>query len=181
MARTVAAVERLKTSAGVSLSFIWRSVPRAGAERHPLPGPPPSRGRGKIAAGSEQIPLPPCGGGSGRGLAPPSRCRLNQRRLDAAFGQLAAEAALVVLGDRGALDLIALVEEGDPEGERDVVEDIGVLGPGDDRARRHHGRDVAVDEAGAGEIGERHHGADRALALLAVVARRLGKDDLALG
>ena len=37
---------------------------------------------------------------------------------------------------------------------------LRVLGPGDHGARRHHGRDVAVDEAGAGQVGERHHGAD---------------------
>src|SRR3954452_11025177 len=102
MARTVAAVERLKTSAGDSASLIETS---------------------------------------------------DQRRLDAALGHLGAEAALVVLGHRGTLDLVALVQEGDPEGEGDVLEDLGVLGPGDDRARRHHRRDVAVDEAGAREVG----------------------------
>src|SRR5471030_1563626 len=48
--------------------------------------------------------------------------RSHQRRLDAALHQLGAKAALVVLGHRGALDLVAFVQEGDPEGEGDVVE-----------------------------------------------------------
>ena len=44
-----------------------------------------------------------------------------QRRLDRrehAFRQLTAKAALIVLGDHGPLDLVALVQEGDPEGDR---------------------------------------------------------------
>src|SRR5512138_4040351 len=81
-------------------------------------------------------------------------------RLHPGLRQLAAEAALVVLRHDRPLDLVALVEEGDAEGEGDVVEDARVLRPGDHRARRHHGRDVAGDEAGAGEVGERHHRAD---------------------
>ncbi len=70
------------------------------------------------------------------------------------------EAALVVLGDRPALGLVAFVEEGHAEGEADIAEDAGVLGPGDHRAGRHHGRDVAVDEARARQVGERHHALD---------------------
>src|SRR5258708_32839606 len=111
MARTVAAVERLKTSAGDSLSLI----------------------------------------------APPTLQPSDQGRLEAALGRLAAEAALVVLGDRRALDLVAFVEEGDAEGERDIAEDLRVLRPGDHRARRHHGGDVAIDEPGARQIGQRDH------------------------
>src|SRR3546814_6756796 len=34
---------------------------------HPHPNPPPSRGRGKDGA-PHRFPLPPCGGGSGRGV-----------------------------------------------------------------------------------------------------------------
>src|SRR5258708_12650220 len=105
MARTVAAVERLKTSAGDSASLIASS---------------------------------------------------DQRRLDPALGELAAEAALVVLGHRRPLDLVAFVEEGDAEREGDVAEDLRVLRPGDHRARRHHGGDVAVDEAAAAQIAPRH-------------------------
>ncbi len=48
-------------------------------------------------------------------------------------------------------------------------------------ARRHHGRDVAGDEAGAGQFGQRHHGVNLAAAFLVVVGRRLGQHDLDLG
>src|SRR5438045_167176 len=43
------------------------------------------------------------------------------------LGQLAVEAALEVFGDDGALGLIALVDERQPERERRVVEDLDVL------------------------------------------------------
>src|SRR5712692_1473233 len=109
--------------------------------------------------------------GSAMGVDP-STGESDQRRLDPGLLELGAEAALVILRHGRALEFIALVEEGDPEGEREVVEDPRVLGPGDHGARRHHRRDVAVDEAGAREIGERHHGADGAPTLLAVPARR---------
>src|SRR5690606_7453376 len=49
--------------------------------------------------------------------------------LDAGLRQLGPEAALIVLGHRRALDLVALVEEGQAEGEADIAEDLGVLGP----------------------------------------------------
>src|SRR6476469_9159628 len=87
--------------------------------------------------------------------------------------ELPAEAALVVLGKCAALDLVALVEEGQPEGKADIAaEDAGVLGPGDHGARRHHGRDVAGDEARAGEVGQRHHRRDDLATLVGVVERR---------
>ncbi len=99
----------------------------------------------------------------------------------AAAHQVAAEAALIVLGDDRALGLVALVQEGHPEPEADVAEDARVLGPGDHRARRHHGRDVAGHEAGARQIGERDHGGDRALALVVLaVVRHLREHDLLL-
>src|SRR5262245_17793526 len=89
--------------------------------------------------------------------------------------QFLAEAALVVLGERAALDLVALVEEGQPEGKADVaVEDLGVLGPRDHGTRRHHGRDVAGNEARAREVGKRHHGRDDLAPVVGVVLRRLG-------
>src|SRR3984957_13092015 len=47
---------------------------------------------------------------------------LHQGRVDAGLGQLGAKAALVVLGHRRALRLVAFVEEGEPEGEGEVVE-----------------------------------------------------------
>src|SRR5262245_11043317 len=81
-----------------------------------------------------------------------------QRDSNPALRQLDAEAALAELGDRLALELVALVDEGHTEGEADVAaEDLGVLGPGDHRARAHHRRDVAVHEGVAGEIRDAHH------------------------
>ena len=55
-----------------------------------------------------------------------------------AFGQIGAEHALVILRDQHPLGLVALVEEREAEGESRVLEDRGVLRPGDDRARAHH-------------------------------------------
>src|SRR5687768_17495997 len=74
-----------------------------------------------------------------------------------AFGQVLAEDALVIFGDQGPLSLVAFVEEGEAEGEADVVEDERVLGPADHGPRAHHGRDVAVDEALAGEVRDLDH------------------------
>ncbi len=51
--------------------------------------------------------------------------------------QFLAEAALEILGHDGPLGRLALVEEGQLEGQPQVVEDLRVLGPGDDGARRH--------------------------------------------
>src|SRR6185437_12304884 len=97
------------------------------------------------------------------------RALMQLAALAAAGRQLLAEAALIVLGERAALDLVALVEEGETEGEAHIAgEDARILGPGDHRARRHHGRNVAGDEAGAGEIGERHHRGDDLAAVLVV-------------
>src|SRR3569833_1756910 len=83
-----------------------------------------------------------------------------QRDVHRAFRQLDAEAALIELGDDRTLELVALVEEGEPEGEAEVVEDLGVLRPGDHRARAHHGRQVAVHEGVAREVGDADHLAD---------------------
>src|SRR5689334_6887679 len=55
------------------------------------------------------------------------------------FRQLLAEAALVELGHHTALQLVALVEEGEAEGKAHVAEDLGILRPGDDGARAHDG------------------------------------------
>src|SRR3546814_1357612 len=49
-------------------------------------------------------------------------------RLHAGLGDLVAEAALIVLGHDRPLDLVALVEEGQAEGELQVAaEDVSVL------------------------------------------------------
>src|SRR3546814_8650535 len=61
--------------------------------------------------------------------------------------KLRAEAALVILRDDRPFGIVALVEEGHAEGETDILEYVGVLGPGEDRSRRHHGGNVADDEA----------------------------------
>src|SRR5205814_6822803 len=59
-----------------------------------------------------------------------------QRHVHRTLRQLDAEAALIELRDRLALQLVALVDEGHPEREADVAaEDLGILGPGDHGAR----------------------------------------------
>ena len=95
-------------------------------------------------------------------------------------GNSTTEAALIELGHDRPLQLVALVEEGEPEGEADVVEDVGVLRPGDHRARAHHGRDVAVHEGVARQIGDPHHLVDDVAALLVAIVLGLGQHDLDL-
>src|SRR5262249_25188202 len=87
------------------------------------------------AAISLPLPLLPAGE---RG----TKERSAQRHVHGALGQLLAEAALIELGDDRPLELVALVEEGEPEGKADILEDVGVLGPGDHGARAHHGREI---------------------------------------
>src|SRR5437870_8688695 len=82
---------------------------------------------------------------------------LHQGRVDAGFRQFGAEATLVIFGNRRPLHLVAFVEKGKPKAEGQISKNLCILSPGHDRARRHHGRNVAVDEPGAGQIGERHH------------------------
>ena len=89
-----------------------------------------------------------------------------------AFLQLDAEGALIVLGHQRTLQLVALVEEGDAEGKGDITEDLGVFSPGDDGTRAHDGRQVAVDEGGAGQVGNAHHLRD-GLAAVAVLPKLL--------
>src|SRR5215831_14055963 len=67
-----------------------------------------------------------------------------ERHVHRAFRQLRAKAALIEFGDDRPLQLVALVDEGEPEGEADVLEDLRVFRPGDHRARAHHGREIAV-------------------------------------
>src|SRR5258708_17144779 len=93
---------------------------------------------------------------------PRTLSELHQRGVDAGLGQFSAETALVVFRHRRPLHLVAFVEEGQPETKGEIVEDLRVLGPSNHGARRHHGRDIAVYEAGTGQIGERHHRADPA-------------------
>ena len=48
---------------------------------------------------------------------------LSPHRPHHAFGQVLAEHALIIFGDQRPLGLVAFVEEGEAEGEADVVED----------------------------------------------------------
>src|SRR5580698_1413849 len=47
-----------------------------------------------------------------------------QSDVERALRQFLAKAALVELGDQGSLELVAFVEEGQAEGEADVLEDL---------------------------------------------------------
>src|ERR1700735_3530267 len=64
-----------------------------------------------------------------------------QSDIQRALRQFLAKAALIEFGDQGALKLVAFVEEGQAESKTDVLEDCGVLGPGDDGGRSHHCRE----------------------------------------
>ena len=51
-------------------------------------------------------------------------------------GACGAKAALIVLGNRGALHLVALVQEGQAKSKRQIsTENLGILRPCDNRAR----------------------------------------------
>src|SRR5271154_5670166 len=69
-----------------------------------------------------------------------------QRYIHRRLRQVAAEAALIEFRHDRPLELVAFVDEGQAEGEADFAENLGVLRPGDHRARAHDGRDIAVDE-----------------------------------
>src|ERR1700731_4848586 len=71
-------------------------------------------------------------------LAWPGRHALRQRHVDRGFSELRVEAALIELSDQRPFQLIALVEERDPEGKADMAENLGVLRPGYHGARTHH-------------------------------------------
>ena len=63
-------------------------------------------------------------------------CLVRLAALAAGRRQFLAEAALIVFGERAALDLVALVQEGETEGKAHVApEDARILGPGDHRTR----------------------------------------------
>src|SRR5712692_3497532 len=94
---------------------------------------------------------------------------LHQGGVDAGLGQFGPEAALIVFGHGRPFRVVAFVEEGQPKREGEIAEDAGVFGPGHHRARRHHGRYVAVHEPVPGQIGERDHRADPAAAVIVVV------------
>src|SRR5690349_11750635 len=84
-----------------------------------------------------------------------------ERDVGRALRQLFTERALIELRDQRTLELVALVQEREAEGETDVVEDLRVLGPCDDGARAHDGRQVTVDKGLAREVGDADHTGDR--------------------
>src|ERR1700756_2766169 len=91
-------------------------------------------------------PAPP----AARGAASRSRARSSFARTRAELVrllQLAVEAALKVFGHQRALGGVALVDEGETKRQRRVLEDLDVLRPGDDGARRHQRRQVARRKA----------------------------------
>src|SRR4029453_7210240 len=92
-----------------------------------------------------------------------------QRHIDRRFRQLDSETALIELGYDRSFQLVALVEKRQPEGETDVLEDVGVLRPHDHRARAHHRRNIAVHEGVAREVGDSHHFAHDVTALVGAV------------
>src|SRR5690625_4407080 len=64
-----------------------------------------------------------------------------------AFRQFLAKAFLVDFRHGLAFQLVAFVEEGHAEGESVIAaEDFGILRPGDDGARAHHRREIAIHE-----------------------------------
>ena len=91
-----------------------------------------------------------------------------------------AKAALVELRHDRPLQLIAFVQEGEPEGKADIVEDFGIFRPDDHRARTHHRRDVAVHEGIACQVGDAHHLVDDVAALFVAIVLGLGEYDLDL-
>src|SRR4030081_488364 len=82
--------------------------------------------------------------------------RLRHRHVYRGLRELRVEAALIEFSDQRAFQLVALVEEGDAEGKADVGENLGVLRPGDHRARAHHRRQIAVGERVARKVRQPH-------------------------
>src|SRR5208337_4040174 len=105
---------------------------------------------------------------------------LAQRHVHGRFRQLRAEAALIKFSNDRPLQLIAFVDEGEPEGKADVLEDVRILGPGDHRPRAHHGGNVAVHEGVTGKVGDANHLVDNVAALIGLIVLGLGKHDLDL-
>ena len=90
------------------------------------------------------------------------------------------EAALVELGNQRTLQLVAFVDEGEPESKADIVEYLRVFGPGDHRPRAHYGRNVTVHECIAGKVGDPNHFRDDIAAFGAAVMLGLGQYDFDL-
>src|ERR1700722_6920455 len=104
-----------------------------------------------------------------------------QGDIQRALRQLLAKAALVEFGDQAPLEFVALVEEGQAESEADVLEDFRILRPGDDGARAHYRRQIAIYEGVARQIRDPNHLVDSVAPVLPRPVRgRLGEHDIDL-
>src|SRR5215469_11353553 len=100
-----------------------------------------------------------------------------QRDVYRTLRQLLSEATLIEFGDQRPLQFVAFVDEGQPEGKADIVEDFRVLGPDDDCTRTHHRRYVAVHECVARQIGDPHHLGNDVATFRRAVVLGLGQHD----
>src|SRR5262245_27344426 len=108
---------------------------------------------------------------------PRNDLRSAKRHIHRRLRQLNTEAALIEFSDNRAFKFVALVQKGESERKPNIVEDLGVLRPNDHRARAHYGRDVAVHERIAREIGDAHHLVNDVAALLVAVMLSLSQHD----
>ena len=81
-----------------------------------------------------------------------------------AFRQILAKDPLIIFGDQHPFRLVALVEEGEAEGEADILENRRILRPADHGSRAHHRGNVAVDETLTRQIRDLDHVVDRVVA-----------------
>src|SRR5829696_9803058 len=103
---------------------------------------------------------------------------LTQSDVDRTLRQFLPEATLIELRHDRPLELVAFVQESQAEGEADILEDVGILRPGDHRARAHYRGNVSIHEGVAGEIGHAHHFADDVAAFIRAVVPGLRQHDL---
>src|SRR5262249_32328739 len=173
---------------------------RGGSGRRALPPTSPGRSEAELTSRSalpaialRQIPTARLNGSAGASFAAPfglmfddmawSSPGLPKRRFSAqcdvhrAFRQFLTKATLVELGHQGPFQFVAFVDEGQPKGKADIVEDFRILGPDDDGARAHDRRDIAVHEGIAREVGDPHHFRDDVAALGGAVVLGFGQHD----
>src|ERR1700691_1003212 len=98
---------------------------------------------------------------SNRPLSFPSRSAAGelsaQCHVDGRFRQFLPKAALIKLRHQRTLELVAFIDESQPEREADIVEDVGGLRPDNHRTRAHDGGNIAVHEGVARQIRDPHH------------------------
>src|SRR3569623_1467150 len=95
--------------------------------------------------------------------------------VDGTLWQIDVEATLIEFSHQRALQLVALIEESDAERKAEIAEDFSVFRPGDDRARAHHGGQIAVGESVAREVSQPHHLVDGGTACVVAIMLRLGE------